>query len=720
MRKLSRYPRTKYSTARRPSQPREKIWRFRLVQLGFCIICIILFLRLVQIQVFGHEKYTRLAKQQYVSKHLLKAERGLIFDRNGQSLALNNQSFDIGIDVPMVTDTEETARKIAAVLNKDPKEIFKKIRDQKGFFHLERKIDLEEESRLKLMNVRGVKIIESSERIYPFKEELAQVLGFVDIDGNGLSGIELQFDDFLNGQDGWQLLQKDAKGNVFPLRTPIKKPKSGHDVVLTINQDIQTIVEEELIKTVSKFNASGGSVIVTNPNTGEILSLTSQPGYNANHATQTAPEAWRIRGITDIYEPGSTFKIVTMMAALSGNIKGLDDIIFCENGKFKIFGEIINDPESHSWLSFKNVFKYSSNIGTAKIAQEIGEETLFKAARDFGFGNKSGIDLPGEVSGILRKPTEWSKFSLVAISYGHEVAVTPLQMAMAYGAIANGGHLMRPAIVKEIRTKQNERLYEFTSEKVRRVMTPEIAQTLTSILEEVVEDGTGTQAQIPNGGVAGKTGTAQKPLEGRPGYSDSKFVASFAGFYPAESPEYLIFICIDEPFPIHSGGNVAAPTFKRILQRILEVCKSPQHYDKPTVMNEEERIVLKLIPDLTGRKVESALRVLQDLNIEHRIIGKGGIIVGQRLKTDPHSGELEEVELQLSDYSNESEYVVMPSLLGLSMRKAVSKLAIRGLSAKVFGSGLVQNQVPEAGAKIKVGARCMLEFKRSGRIDFLN
>ena len=720
MKTLSKYRKNKYSAVR-TQRPRilpqkEKVWRFRFVQLSLYLVAGVLFLRLVQIQVFGHEKYTRLAEQQYVAGHVQKAQRGLSFDRNHKPLALSNPSFDIGVDKRMIGDPEKLSRKLAVVLKKSLSEIVNKIKKGNKFVILERKIDQKKAAMINVMNLEGVSIVESTERVYPFKEKLAQVLGFVDIDGNGLSGVELQFDEHLRGEDGWSVLQKDARGKkILPISSSSENQKSGDDVVLTIDHVIQTIAEEELSATVSRFNAKGGSVIVTNPHTGEILAMASQPGFDANQAGKTSPETWRIRSITDIFEPGSTFKIVTMMAALENGVKKLDDVVFCENGKYKIFGEVINDPESRSWLSFKNVFKYSSNIGAAKIAQEIGKEKMYKAARNFGFGIKSGVELPGGVSGILNKQTEWSRFSLLAISYGHEVAVTPLQMAMAYGAIANGGKLMKPVIIKTIKSKSQETVSEFWPQSIRRVMSAKTAQIMTSILKEVVADGTGTLARISSGRVAGKTGTAQKPLDGGSGYSNTKYIASFGGFYPADHPEYLIYVAIDEPYPIHSGGHVAAPAFKKILQHILKIYPTPNE----TPAKQIQKPGIEAIPDLTGRRVETAKQILENLKIQYQTNGSGQIVKSQKLQTDPDSGEFQKIILTLSDFSYENEYVIMPKLTGLSMRRAISELAIKGLSAKVFGSGRVYRQDPEPGKKIKAGARCMLEFKPRNKIETL-
>ena len=671
---------------------------------------VVVFIRLFQIQIFDRNYYIDLAQVQYLRQKLMKARRGLIYDRNNKELALNKPCYDLGIDLRLVTKHQETAQKLGKVLNMSKSKILNKIRKDKNFVWLIRKLEEEDAAVIEQMHIPSVKIVETSERVYPLKEKMAQVIGFVDVDGNGLSGIELAYDHYLIGRDGWSLLQRDAKGNtIMPIESATKEPKSGDDIILTINHVMQTIAEEELSNAVNRYHAKGASVIITNPNTGEILAMASMPGFDANHAHKYGPESWRIRSITDIFEPGSTFKIVTMTAALSYRVKKINDIIFCENGKYKYYGEEINDSEKHAWLSFQNVFKYSSNIGTVKIAHELGKTKLFKVARDFGFGNKTGIELPGDASGILKKPTSWSNFSLAAVAIGHEVAVTPLQISMAYGAIANGGLLMKPAIIKQIISKDNKILKEFKPQVIRRVMNRKIANTLAAIFEKAVKKGTGELANIPGYRIAGKTGTAQKPREGLEGYSDSMFVASFAGFYPANQPQVLIFLMIDEPHPTHSGGHVAAPTFRNILLRIIKLYDKSylSHVKKsPTEIKVNESVS---IPNLVGTRLETATSILKYLEIKYSLLGEGHFVKKQELAVADEVQEKPEIILTLSNFTINSKYTTMPNLTGLSLRKAVGKLSLRGLEVQILGSGRVVRQDPPPGAKIKVGACGLLE-----------
>ncbi len=691
-------------------QSADKPWRFHFIRIMLFLSGVIIFLRLIQIQIIDKERYIQEALDQYTRSFVLKATRGLIYDRNMTALALNKPCFDIGLDKRYAEDYEGTSQKLARVLKQNKNSILKKIRNAKDFVLLTRKLEEDAASIIRLMNIPGIKIIELSERVYPLNDKLAQVIGFVDVDGQGISGIELAYDSYLSGKDGRSILLKDALGKyIRPVSSASREQTSGNHVILTVDNVIQTIAEEELNKAVSKSNAKGGCVIVTNPNTGEILAMTAAPGFNANEATKNKPESWRIRAITDIFEPGSTFKIVTMLAALSGKHNRLDDIIFCENGKYTLFGEEIHDSKEYGWLSFNKVFINSSNIGTAKIAQEIGKYNLYLASRNFGFGTRTGIELPGEVSGILKKPLNWSNFSLAAISYGHEVAVTPLQVAMAYSAIANGGKLMKPGIIKDIRSPDNKSLYQFKPQIIREVMDSETATTLAEILTDVVEIGTGQLAKIPDIKIAGKTGTAQKPRQDRPGYSDSQFVASFAGFYPSEQAQLSIYVTIDEPTPFHSGGSIAAPVFRNILNRILSMYKQPNERHSADMSNKSKNKKPGLIPDLEGRRKETALHILDELNIRPKIFGEGNIVQKLELTYPADKNEYPEIILTLADYPQKSGYIIMPELKDLSLRKAVSELSLRGLDVKIFGSGRVKKQDPKAGAQIKAGATCMLE-----------
>lgn len=683
------------------------VWRTGLVKFWLFAAVAVLFVRLVQVQIVHHEVYAQRAAEQYTRRYTKEAARGPILDRNGTPLAVNVPRFEIGVDKVTAGNLKNLCDKLAPLLGHKPQAMRERLRSSGNYVQISRKLSEEKASVIQALQLRGVSIIEKSERLYPFKGKMAQVAGFVGIDGQGLSGIELELEDELAGKDGWGLHQRTARGkNAGPIINRQKAPRLGSTVILTIDGVIQTIAEEELLKTVRRHNAKGGTAIVMDPASGELLAMASVPGFDPNIASQSAAEAWRIRAVTDIFEPGSTFKIVVMLAALRDSIIRMDEKVFCEQGRYRIFGKVIKDAEKHGRLTFEEVFQHSSNIGVAKIAMKIGKKKFYVAARDLGFGNKTGIRLPGEVKGILRNPSEWSRLSLPFIAFGHEVAVTALQMAMAYGAVANGGMLMKPAIIKEIRDYKNDVVDKFKPHVIRQVMPPDIAQQMMKMLVKVVEDGTGTQARMENVTVAGKTGTAQKPLAGGAGYSQTAYIASFVGFCPAEGARLLVHVAIDEPWPVHSGGSVAAPAVKEMLDRIMKVRKQPEPVGRRTTTTRHTSVD-RAIPNVTGKHIDDAKRLLDQIGVEYEITGEGDLVQKQSLV----AGGDRRVNLQVGTVKNATDYTNMPDLVGLSLRNAVAKASVLGLHVKVVGSGKVISQKPAEGDKIKVGARCYLECR---------
>ena len=689
-----------------------KLWRIYFVNVMIYGFLLGLLVRLVFIQVVEHEKYMKEGEQQYREGQPQKAPRGLIYDRNGLALALNKPNYLLTIHKDYVRDLKKVSDRLARILKQNGQQLYNRLNNSKRtFIVVARDINDQDAKVLEMSKIPGVNISRTSERMYPFRSNLAPVLGLTDIDGKGLSGIERQLNAHLTGTDGWRILQRDARGRrIMTIESLTQEAVKGSDVTLTIDHNKQVIVEEELNDTVAKYHAKGGSVIVVAPATGEIVALVANPTFDPNDRGGDTWASHRIRGITDMFEPGSTFKLITMMIALSEGAKN-DELVFAENGKYHLFGELINDSESHGWLTFENVFKHSSNIGTAKIALKYGKSKFYKAARAFGFGNKTGIELPGETAGILKKPSEWSRFSLAAMSYGHEVAVSTLQMAMAYSAVANGGLLMQPAIVKEITGADGNRVRVFSPRVIRRVMPNEIANKMKHIFKGVVEDGTGKLAKIPGVSVAGKTGTAQKPLTDRAGYSNRNFIASFVAFYPVEKPEFLIYAMVDEPRPVHFGGKVAAPMVKNIIERIMRLSDAPtlnrQQNDQPMTPDSTWRQTT-YIPNFTGRSLEMATKVLGQLGKKYTIEGSGTLVGKQKIIA--RNGGEPEVVLHLTSPAR-IDYTKMPNLLGLPTRSAVIELSRRGIHAKIIGNGTVVKQSPERNSKVKTGIQAYLECK---------
>ncbi|HLZ33647.1 MAG TPA: penicillin-binding protein 2, partial [Nitrospira sp.] len=446
----------------------------------------------------------------------------------------------------------------------------RKLRQDKHFVWLARKVEPEQGRRLEQLALDGIGMVMEGRRFYPKGPLLAHVLGFVGMDGLGLEGLERRYETALHGEKRVTILQRDALGRtVFPKGLAEQVPAAGHALTLTVDEVIQYIAEKELEEAVGRAHAKAGTIIVMEPQSGSILALAVSPRFDPNTVAALTPDRWRNRALTDTYEPGSTMKVVVAAAALEEKVMMPGTMVFGENGRMTIANTTIHDHEKLGWMTFSQMIQKSSNIGAAKTGMLLGEQRLYRYLQAFGFGARTEIDLPGEVSGLLKTPREWGRRSLASISMGQEIGVTPLQMVSAMAAIANNGVLMKPYVVSEVRDQKGYSLKEVLPQVKRRVVSPDTARTLTNILEGVVTNGTGTKAAIPGFRVAGKTGTAQK-IDPRTGtYSTTQFVGSFVGFVPAEAPRLAIIVVIDEPQGEAWGGTVAAPVFRRVGEQVL-------------------------------------------------------------------------------------------------------------------------------------------------------
>ncbi|HLG21858.1 MAG TPA: penicillin-binding protein 2, partial [Candidatus Manganitrophaceae bacterium] len=542
-----------------------------LMSAGFVAIAV----RLVMIQGFQNEVWLKRAERQHEKNLSIEAERGAIYDRNGNVLAMSVEVPSVYAIPAAVRDPVGASRRLAPLLGYDPKTLAQKLRGEKGFVWLGRKLNPERVSQIGKYKIDGIGIVMESQRFYPKRALFGHLLGFAGVDNQGLEGIERKYDDLLRGERGWLVVERDAYGKpVFPKGFDYIAPSRGKDLYLTVDEVIQYISERELDRMIEKSRAKGGAVIVMDPWTGAILSMAVRPRFNPNAVGGSAPAEWRNRAITDAYEPGSTFKIVTAAAALEEKVVEMDEMIDCEEGAYAVQGTVIHDHEPAGVIPFWQVISKSSNVGTVKVAERLGEERLAAYARAFGFGERLGIDLSGESPGLLRPTAQWSKRSLASVAIGQEVGVTPLQMATAASAVANGGWLMTPHLIREAREPRAGGVQHAALGRVvrraapqarRRAISEETARELTRILQEVVsKSGTGPLAAIPGYAVAGKTGTAQKidPATGR--YSTDRFVSSFVGFVPADDPVVTILVMVDEPEGEAWGGSVAAPVFSAI------------------------------------------------------------------------------------------------------------------------------------------------------------
>ncbi len=540
------------------------------------LICMLfsLVLRLVTLQIVNGNDFVMDAENLHNTTIEIQAERGRIFDRNGNPLALNVPSYEIFWRRISDSIDKEKLKELFTLAGQDWASVEKKIDSGANFIYLDRFADESFLALIKKNITKGIEWKEHKNRIYPCGELAANVIGFVGTD-QGLEGIERDYEDYLKGKSGFKLAQRDAKGNVlYTLDGKVSALKPGCDIYLTIDRIIQHIAEKEISKIQQKFNPASVVAIVLEPRTGKILALANYPSYDPNRFKEFSTSDFRNRAITDLYEPGSTFKIFTASAALEEKIVTPNDQIFCENGSYELAGHTIHDVHPYGWLTFKEALLYSSNIAFTKVGQKIGEKELYRYLKKFGFGEETQIELGGEASGLLRNVNQWSKLSIGAIPYGQEIGTTPLQIASAAAAVANDGVLLKPFLINEIVNDKGVVVKKNFPTVKRKVISNHSAKLLTSLLVDVVENGTGKAAAINGYSIAGKTGTSQKYIPGK-GYSQTKFVSSFVGYAPANNPQVLVLLVIDEPQGAYYGGQVAAPSFKNIMKKTLRYLEIP-------------------------------------------------------------------------------------------------------------------------------------------------
>jgi cell division protein FtsI (penicillin-binding protein 3) len=534
--------------------------------------------RLVTLQILQAAELTVKADRQHQKTVSLEGARGSIVDRHGKMLAMNLEVPSV-FGVPTALDSPaRTARSLSPVLHVRTAELERKLRQDRGFVWLARKLDPEQGRRLDQLSIEGIGVVMEGRRFYPKGPLLSHVLGFAGMDGEGLEGVERRYESHLHGEKRVTVLQRDALGRtVFPKGLAEQNPAPGHSLVLTIDEVIQYITEKELEEAVNRTHAKSGTMIVLDPQTGALLALAISPRFDPNAVSALGPDRWRNRALTDAYEPGSTMKAIIAAAALEEGVMRPDTLVFGENGRWPIANTVIHDHEKLGWVSFAQVIQKSSNIGAAKTGMGLGDQRLFRHLQAFGFGQRTEIDLPGEAAGLLKSPRDWGRRSVASISMGQEIGVTPIQMVSAIAAIANGGVLMKPYVVSEIRDAQGRVLKQILPQVKRRVISPDTARTVTAILEGVVTDGTGGKAAIAGFRVAGKTGTAQKidPQTGT--YSTSQFVGSFVGYAPVDAPRLAMIVVIDEPQGEAWGGTVAAPVFNRVGVQVLNYLGIPSN-----------------------------------------------------------------------------------------------------------------------------------------------
>ena len=540
-----------------------------LVGIVFSLCLSVIGARAVYLQYFCESWLSQKAADQYQKSYISRGQRGTIYDKNHREMAVSIDVASIAAYPPKIKDVPKAAKALSERLNINSGALKKKLESKKPFVWVKRQVTPKEAAAVKAVKLDGIAFRSERKRFYPNRTLAAQVIGFSGIDGQGLEGIEFSYNAFLEGDAGDFKVLKDALGRRFDGDKAMIPGYGGNNLILTIDRTIQYISEKALEEAVLKFSAKSGTAIVMVPKTGAILAQAHVPFFNPNAFNQFRKELWRNRGITDQFEPGSTMKIFSAAAALESGFCSPNTIFFCENGAYSIGKNVVHDIHPRGWLSLQQIVKYSSNIGAVKVGELMGGEVLYNTLRNFGFGEKTGIDSPGETAGSLAHYKRWAKIDAGNISFGQGISVSALQLISATSAIANGGILMKPYIVQAI-TDHNGRIVKcFGPKIVRRAVSTNTARALVRIMRSVTgEGGTGIQAAPEGYTVCGKTGTAQKINE-KGTYEEGKYIASFVGFVPAEKPEISILVVIDGPQKNHYGGIVSSPVFRKIARETL-------------------------------------------------------------------------------------------------------------------------------------------------------
>lgn len=670
--------------------------------------------RLVQIQIIESSKYQEIAQRQYEAKVVLPAVRGYIYDRNGNVLVSNTMYVSLAADPKVVDDKARLiAETFSRVFGKPQKYYLERLQSAKRFVWLERQIQPEIAKRVQDETLQGVVELSESKRLYHYQEIGEPLIGFTDVDNVGLSGIELQFEKQLRGADGYVIMQRDGRGRARPSVDYLRvEPVNGSSVFLTIDLLFQSVAEDKLKEGIQRNKADGGLIVMMNPRTGEILALAQYPRLNPNFISEQNLESQKLRAVTDMFEPGSVFKIVTAAAALEDHIVQPEQKFNAEHGMYQVrlpdgTMRFINDSHEYGELTFQQAIEYSSNIVMAKVSNLLGSERLYRKARDFGFGNETGIEYPGEVKGELKKPMDWSGTTLNTIAYGYEVGVTPIQIASAYAAVANKGMLMKPTLVKKIIAASGAVLEEQNPEPIRQVVSAQTVATLTTFFEGVVQRGTATSARIEGVRIAGKTGTSRKYFGG--GYETGNYTASFVGFFPAENPEIVCLVMLDNPrIGGHTGGTTAAPIFKEIAQYIITTGKAPAPSTNNGLLTRSNASGV-IVPDVSNLQPDIARKLLESRGLVAEAFGEG-IVVRQVPAPGMTVERGSSVTLLLNgEVTHVSENgIAVPNLRGLSVRRAVNRLTMDKLEPKIQGSGTVVRQVPPAGEHVALGSSILL------------
>jgi cell division protein FtsI (penicillin-binding protein 3) len=701
--------------------------------------------RLVYLQIFRYGSFEQRAQHQQQRTEEVSARRGIIYDRSGHELAMSisvDSAFAVPTEIP---DLGGAISLISRITKADPHELLARCKAAKTFCWVARKADAETADRIRSLNLRGIYFQKESKRFYPKRDLGAQVIGYVGTDDEGLSGIERAYDDQLRGKPGRMLISVDARRKWFG--SVEKQPEPGQNIVLTIDQQIQYIAERELDTAMEKTHAISGTVVVENPRTGEVLALANRPTFNPNLSREITPDKLKDHAVSDVYEPGSTFKLVTISAALEEKLTRPDEVFDCQMGSIVFNGMRIRDSKPHGRLPVSDILAESSDVGSIKIGMRLGDDRFYKYIRAFGFGQTTGIELPGETRGLTKPPSRWSKVSIAAISMGQEIGITPLQLVGLISTMANDGVWVAPRIVAATTEPQSTpQMIAFQPAEKRRVLSSFTAAEMRQMMQGVVLHGTGKRAILEGYTSAGKTGTAQKVDPATHSYSHTKYVGSFAGFAPINNPAITVAVILDSAVGLHQGGQISAPVFQRVAQQVLEYLHVPHDIELPASRrllmaskSAKEDDLAEGSPDHLGETLELAEGPASSNAPEAAPVGipssassgppKPAVVnaaLRQRETLPPPLPEPSESLAPVpappsSDHfpshgtvvmDLEQGGIVVPSFIGKGVRSAIELAEENGLDLDAVGSGVAQDQSPVAGARVAAGAKVTVRFGR--------
>jgi stage V sporulation protein D (sporulation-specific penicillin-binding protein) len=659
--------------------------------------------RVFWIQFVRSDELRERALDQWTKDIPVEPKRGTIYDRNGNPLAISATVDSVVASPQDIKDIEKTATLLSTALNMDKESLIQVISEakskKKATIFIKRKISDEESEAVRKLNLKGIYFTKETKRFYPERNLASHVLGFTGIDSQGLDGVELIYDKYLRGVPGRIVSETDALSRKLPFG--VEKyipPEDGLNLQLTIDKVIQHIAERELEKALVEHGAKRGTIIVMDPRTGEILAMANKPDYDPNDFKKYPPKLWRNSAVSDVYEPGSTFKIITASAGLEEGVVRPDDKFF-DPGYIIVSGVRIGcwRHGGHGSQTFVQVVENSCNPGFVEVGMKLGKDRFVKYIRGFGFGDTTGIDLPGEARGIF-DPSKIGPVELATISFGQGISVTPIQLIAAVSAVANDGKLIQPHVAKAILDKNGKVIHEFTPNAVRQVISHETAQEMKKILESVVTNGTGGRAKIEGYKVAGKTGTAEK-------YAAGKYVASFVGFAPADDPRLAALVIIDEPMggTIY-GGQIAGPIFKKVMADSLNYIGI-----KPEMPPEEDGLTVK-VPDTRNLFVEDAKKILEQNGLLARVEGDGYVVWDQVPAPGAEVKKNSTVILKVSNSRTNKDPVTVPDLRGRTVKESSDILNAVGLNIEINGSGFAVKQTPPPGVEVGLGTTVKVQF----------